>query len=510
MVLQNEKMRIVPDNNDRLVNVTFDEIMLLQGKIFRQVKARKTLRFVRDEQVYFAKLHYGIGWREIFKDLLQLRMPVLGAENEWCAIQRLHQLNIATLDLVAYGKRGCNPAQQQSFIITKELQQTITLEDFCRDWSVEPPPFGLKRALLAKVAHIARQIHSQGMNHRDFYLCHFVLQLPLATNLCSSNQLTLYLTDLHRMQIRKKVPRRWLIKDLAGLYFSAMDIGLSQKDLWYFLHCYYQKPLAIIFNKEAKVLKKIICRAKKLYAKTYFVKLKSWQQSIIYDRRYESAAFKRLLLEPNFALASGHLIKHDVTTTLSKIKLGPTHVVLKRYNRKSVWHAIRRAFKPSRALNCWHAAQELLRLNIATATPMAMIEKRFGCLRRNAYYLTEYQQGELVSDIFKQSDQITEQQKQTAEKIYLTLKRLAAHNISHGDMKATNLLIGLPSVLQQAGYQAVECAEQLVLILLDLDAMRQHRCLWRWRRAQQRDIARLLKNWRDQPKVLELFIKLFK
>jgi hypothetical protein len=43
------------------------------------------------------------------------------------------------------------------------------------------------------------------------------------------------LIDLHRAQLRKKTPRRWVVKDVAGLYFSVMDIGLTQRDLFRFV-----------------------------------------------------------------------------------------------------------------------------------------------------------------------------------------------------------------------------------------------------------------------------------
>ena len=41
---------------------------------------------------YFAKIHHGVGWREILKNLLHLKLPVLGAENEWRALNLLPRL----------------------------------------------------------------------------------------------------------------------------------------------------------------------------------------------------------------------------------------------------------------------------------------------------------------------------------------------------------------------------------------------------------------------------------
>jgi len=117
----------------------FDYIMQLDGEIFRKVANRRTLRFELGGKRYFLKAHYGVGWKEIFKNILQLRLPVLGARNEWLAIQRLEQLGVETMTLVGYGERGSNPARKKSFVITEALEQTESLEDLCGAWEQDPP-----------------------------------------------------------------------------------------------------------------------------------------------------------------------------------------------------------------------------------------------------------------------------------------------------------------------------------------------------------------------------------
>ena len=67
----------------------FDYIMQLDGELFRDLDNRRTLRFSLGGKRYFLQAHYGVGWREILKNLLQLKLPVLGARNEWLAIRRL-------------------------------------------------------------------------------------------------------------------------------------------------------------------------------------------------------------------------------------------------------------------------------------------------------------------------------------------------------------------------------------------------------------------------------------
>ena len=221
----------------------------LQGEVLRALEGRRTLRTEIAGRGYYSKIHHGIGWREIFKNLLSGRLPVLGAGNEWRALERLAALGVDTMRAVAFGERGSNPARRQSFIVTEELAPTISLEDFCRDWRAVPPASTFKRALIRRVADMARRMHGGGVNHRDFYICHFLLHLPV-----DAGAPCLSLIDLHRAQVREQTPRRWRDKDLAALYFSALDIGLTKRDGLRFLKTYFARPLRGILQDESALL----------------------------------------------------------------------------------------------------------------------------------------------------------------------------------------------------------------------------------------------------------------
>jgi len=245
----------------------FEQLFALEGEVYREQPGRKTLRFAFQGRHYFAKLHGGIGLKEMIKNLLQFRLPVLGAENEWRAIQRLDQLGINTTPLLGYGKRGKNPVQIQSFVITEELPHSVSLEDFCRDWPDSPPDHALKRALIIKVAEIARTLHEHGMNHRDLYICHLMLDISSGIDSLDPRNLKIYLIDLHRMQIRRRIPRRSRLKDLAALCFSSMDIGLTDRDLLRFIRVYKDQPLRKCLSKERFFWWQVKRRANALYRK---------------------------------------------------------------------------------------------------------------------------------------------------------------------------------------------------------------------------------------------------
>ena len=68
---------------DCFANINFFEFTKrVEGEVYRKGQGRVTLRFEHQKKVFFLKRHTGIGWREIFKDLLQGRLPIVGAKKK--------------------------------------------------------------------------------------------------------------------------------------------------------------------------------------------------------------------------------------------------------------------------------------------------------------------------------------------------------------------------------------------------------------------------------------------
>ncbi len=235
----------------------FQSVIALEGEIYREVENRKTFRFEWKGKGYFAKTHFGVGWREILKNLVQFRLPVLDASNEWHALGKLIDLGVDTLHPVAYVSEGWNPAKMRSCIVTRELENTMSLEDLCAgDMSLV-----LKRKLVKKLAAVSKLLHDNGINHRDYYICHFLLDLD------SSHQKVpvVYLIDLHRAQIRRNTPFRWKVKDIGGLFFSTFDLELTNRDLFRFMKIYTGRPLREILQKDGDFWRAVLRRAMRLY-----------------------------------------------------------------------------------------------------------------------------------------------------------------------------------------------------------------------------------------------------
>ena len=233
----------------------------LRGEVFRKIDDRRTIKVRIGTAAYFAKIHQGVGWVEILKNLMQGRLPVLGARNEWLALCALRNAGVRSMTPVLFCERGLNPATRQSAILTESLESKVTLEDF------ETTESDLKRKLIAEVATMARKMHQAGINHRDFYLCHFLLDLPLVEDRDDAPGAppVLHLIDLHRAQIRQNVPRRWIVKDLGSLLFSAFEKNLTKRDLLRFVRVYSGSPLREVLVTDPEFWDDVIARAIKLW-----------------------------------------------------------------------------------------------------------------------------------------------------------------------------------------------------------------------------------------------------
>ena len=79
----------------------------------------------------------------------------------------------------------------------------------------------------------------------------------------------MYVIDLHRMQCRQRTPRRWIVKDLAAIYFSSMDLPPSKRDILRFVKHYSGRPLRRALAEHSAFWRKVVSRAEASYRKEW-------------------------------------------------------------------------------------------------------------------------------------------------------------------------------------------------------------------------------------------------
>jgi hypothetical protein len=146
----------------------------------------------------------------------------------------LAALGVDVMPLVAYGEKLRADGVLESFLLTEELAGYMELQAFLRQRFPASPTRrdpDLQR-ILVQVARIARLLHGAGYNHRDFYCCHFLVKE------LSPGAFDIRLIDLQRAQRRRWFRRRWIVKDLAQLAYSAPRDRIGCKQQVALLHHY--------------------------------------------------------------------------------------------------------------------------------------------------------------------------------------------------------------------------------------------------------------------------------
>lgn len=194
----------------------------------------------------------------------------------------------------------------------------------------------------------------------------------------------------------------------------------------------------------------------------------------------KAKGLNQLLVDTNDAF------KHDRTTTVSKIELADQTMVLKRYNPRNQWHKIKRALRRSRARRCWQMSYAFSEAGLNVAAPIMMLEDRFGPFRLDAYFLNEYLDGQELLTLMPTLDEA--QLLKVAEAIEDAFEKMKAARLTHGDLKASNLMW----VKNQ-------------LYFIDLDAAQQHSNPVTWMKGHNKDRKRFLKNWEGNRQLLSIF-----
>lgn len=206
-----------------------------------------------------------------------------------------------------------------------------------------------------------------------------------------------------------------------------------------------------------------------------------WMSSDYLERLpIDAASLSELLIDTSDAF------KHDRTTTVARVELSGEAMVLKRYNPRNQWHKIKRALRRSRARRCWQMSYAFSKAGLNVAAPILMLEDRFGPFRLDAYFVNEFLEGQELMTLLPAMDD--EQRQKVADAIDDAFDKMKAARLTHGDLKASNLMWGNGK-----------------LYFIDLDAAQQHSNSVTWLKGHNKDRKRFLKNWQGNRQLLAIF-----
>lgn len=214
----------------------------------------------------------------------------------------------------------------------------------------------------------------------------------------------------------------------------------------------------------------------------------------IVARQALSPPLEALLTDPDASFPGREqALKNGNTCTVWATRAGDLGLVVKRYNVKGFWHGAKLSTRQGRAFISWENAHRLRFHGIATPRPVALLKRKQGLLQPLAYFIMEQVEGVGAHEWFLDQAVPWEQKQQMANRVAQLFGQLKEQRISHGDMKASNILLvdGKP-------------------MIIDLDAMHQHRMASAFKKAWARDMQRFMRNWEGGSELEALFLDALK
>jgi len=187
---------------------------------------------------------------------------------------------------------------------------------------------------------------------------------------------------------------------------------------------------------------------------------------------------------------ANELLKNGNTCSVVEVISNERLYILKRYNQKPLMYRWLHFLLTPRALSSWSGGQTLRLFGIATPRPMGCLLFRDGYLFRKGYLLMEKAEGDDLWELERRRpDDLKLKVPEEFEARKQEMKALLA---THGDMKASNLVLSPESVLQ----------------LIDLDSLTFHRLRIAFKHGVKKDDARFVRNWDKSPELKLYFQEL--
>lgn len=217
---------------------------------------------------------------------------------------------------------------------------------------------------------------------------------------------------------------------------------------------------------------------------------------VICEKNHFSAAMQDFFKNPDEYMANtpGPFFKNTPgeKSTIAVVQLNDRAYVIKRYNLKNRWHALKVGFRGTRAVRAWYYAHYLLKIGIPTIKPVALLEQRkFGGWRGKAYLIAEYKGGTRGCRFFREEFEPDNNWQSTAKAIADIIARLKQAKLSHSDLHVGNMLI-----LDRQPY------------LIDLDHMHHHPVSFNFQSLHRKDVKLFFSYLQHNLLVKDFFAKL--
>ncbi|CAA6692805.1 MULTISPECIES: lipopolysaccharide kinase InaA family protein [unclassified Lentimonas] len=439
----------------------------------------EALRILPDRREVYAGQLLGEGQAVVAKRFLSHPKQARDWRREWEGLVKLEALNLSAPTPLCVAEEAEGDAV---WVMMSRIDGAVSVQDAFRDGD------GDEHAELAEqLAELVDAAHRAGVRQGDQHVDNWAW-----------DGARLYLLDAGSIEFSKHaLHEKARLLDLAGICVTLAPAAerafRGAIDAVYLIDDVELKG-RLLYDLEGVIVSLQAERTRRYFKKTRrncteFVATQTDTYRSMCLRTADSELIDALLADPEAFMDEGERVKSGNTCTVQRFTRGRQSYILKRYNKKSLTDRVRKMFADSRALTSWSSAWVLEMAFIPTARAVAVYEDTSQRLPGLRYLLMEEIDGQLLPDYIEACGTALARIEAVADafaQIWESLGRLRA---AHGDLKATNLIVGSDGRLY----------------LFDLDAFRFGLKPAAFERGREKDLRRFMKNWSDQPELLELF-----
>ena len=362
---------------------------------------------------------------------------------------------------------------------------------------------------IVELARIVARMHAASVIHRDLHCGNVLVRTD-------GDRPRLVLTDLHRARRGRRLSRRAKAANLAQIFYDRYAFTTRTERLRFLRHYLLASGAEgalrgwhVLVEGFARrhTRRQLSQRDRRISGcNKYFTRLAPpgrWRgHAVLASKRrmagsraaevfFEASAWQELLRDPEklFEGPDVQAIKDSRSSKVLRRRLvvggHAVEVFIKRRRRKHWWKAPLDCFRPGRAIRAFRHGHMLLARRIATALPLAALERRVGPVLADSILITEAVDAPKLNDFVdtwlsrravEQARLTVAEQRRLARDLYWQLGRLVQrlhdNSFAHRDLKATNILVRwTPGAVPE-------------IVLVDLDGLRLRRHLTTRRRFQ--------------------------
>ncbi len=430
--------------------------------------------------VFYAKWQGSEVFAKVFIDA---RTATRDGKREQKGFELLSRSNITTPELLF---AGALTAGAGFILLFARIYPAVTFQDI---WLQSAENTKLRQQLIESIYRVFASHHNAGLIHRDPHQRNFLIAEDVV-----------YTLDCADIELLDRQPKKVEVLDNLATFFAIMHADMDSQIGMAFLVYSNERHWMFSDIDKSMLLSRIVKkrqRSRELYLSrkifrecTEFVSHQRSGKFVAYRRDYDSAALQRFIESPDQYINNyvDRYLKRGRSSTVAVTVFDEKLYVVKYYNVNNLWGAITHAGNSKHMRYCWINAHRLIINNIESAKPIALIENTIGPFRLSSFFVTEYTSGPNIAE-YIQSDEVSQQQKHDLVRVIIKLfSALNNLQISHGNMKAANIIIHNNNPY-----------------LVGLNLMRRHKLSFFFKPQFKKDIQRFLENWPAKDDVAKLF-----